>query len=382
MVKQKSVVHCGVVARVFLANSKSMGLKSSGCMPYVESQVSVSNSYLFNSTIAGIEKSDSILIIASNPRIEAPVLNARIRKRYVSGETKIALIGEKVDLTFGYSYLGNSPTALKELLNKSSEFGNVLRSSKFPMLILGQGALTRSDGESVLGLARQIAEKTGMIKKARDWNGFNVLHTAAGRVGALELGFYTKNNETILEDILTKSAKNQIKAVYLLGADEIDMNRLSNTFVIYQGHTGDTGANHADVVLPGAAYTEKNATYVNTEGRAQQTKLAIFPPGEAKEDWSIIRALSEVLKQKLPYDSLEEVRKRMGKISKTFQHIGQINRAQWEPFGSNEKINDDCFLSPIQNYYMTDPITRCSVTMAKCTKEIKPNSLSGNRKNE
>ena len=339
-------------------------------------------SYLFNSTIAGIEKSDAILIIGSNPRIEAPVLNARIRKRFTLGETKIGLIGEKVDLTYKYSFLGNTPYLLESLLEKTSKFGKVIKSANYPMLILGQGALIRNDSDAILALARRVADENGMIKKEQSWNGFNVLHTAAARVGALELGFYPKKNGSNFEELKTKITKGEIKALYLLGADEINLSNTSNTFIIYQGHNGDRGANIADVVLPGAAYTEKNATYVNTEGRAQQTNLATFPPGEAREDWSIIRALSEVLNQKLPYDTLEEVRAGMKKYSKTFLEIGKIQAADWEPFGKNGKIEDYSFSSPVKNFYMTDPISRCSITMAKCAKEFNQDEPSQRKIND
>lgn len=232
------------------------------------------------------------------------------------------------------------------------------------MLILGQGALTRSDGAAVLALARQIAEDNGMISD--DWNGFNVLHTAAARVGGLDLGLTTGDVGSILDGCGSGS----VEVVYLLGADEIDTNKLGKAFVIYQGHHGDAGAHRADVVLPGAAYTEKNATYVNTEGRVQRTRLAVFPIGEAKEDWTILRALSEALDIKLPYDTLSEVRQRMIEINPVFGSDDQATGGDWGAFGAKGSLNGESFISPISNFYMTDPISRASETMAQCVEAL------------
>src|SRR5208282_126664 len=190
---------------------------------------------------------------------------------------------------------------------------------KNPMLILGMGALARKDGASILALARKLAEGSGLIRE--DWNGFNVLHTAASRVGGLDLGFVPGPGGKDVAGILAGCEKGEIEAVYLLGADEIDTKRLGRAFVVYQGHHGDAGAHRADVVLPGAAYTEKDATYVNTEGRVQLGRRAVFPPGDAREDWTILRALSEALGKTLPYDSLGALRRSMVKANPVFTHI-------------------------------------------------------------
>jgi len=324
--------------------------------------------YIFNTTIAGIESADALLLIGTNPRREAPVLNARIRKRWRAGGFAIASVGPEADLTYRHQNLGNDPALLGEIASGAHPFAEVLKKAERPMLILGQGALTRADGGAVLGLARRIAEACGMVKDG--WNGFNVLHTAAARVGGLDLGFVPGPGGRDVAGILAAAENGEIDVVYLLGADEIDMARLGKAFVIYQGHHGDAGAHRADVVLPGAAYTEKNATYVNTEGRPQIAKLAAYPPGEAREDWKIVRALSEALGKPLPYDNASQVRARLVASNLIFASLYQVQPAEWGAFGTEGKPAAEPFVSPIANYYMTDPISRASATMAECTRVI------------
>ena len=317
--------------------------------------------WLFNSTIAGIEEADACLIVGSIPRTEAPIVNARLRKRYLRGGFKVGVIGPRVDLTYRYEHLGDGPAALKDL----GAFKEVLKRAQRPMLILGMGALVRPDGAQTLALARQVAESVGMV--TQEWNGFNVLHTAAGRVGGMEVGFLPGTGGLGTEAILKGAESGEIEVVYLLNADEIDMARLKKAFVIYQGHHGDAGAAAADVILPGAAYTEKDATYVNTEGRPQRTRRAVFPPGEAREDWAVIRALSEFLGWKVAGDSLGEVRERLAKANPVFAAVGEVTTAAWGTFGSEGAVSDAAFEPVIANFYMTDPISRCSPTMAACT---------------
>jgi len=326
--------------------------------------------YVFNSTINGIDHADAILLVGTNPRREAPVLNARIRKRYVSGGVQIASIGDDADLTYPYANLGNSVSILKDLAAGKGDFAKTLKDAEHPMIIIGQGALSRSDGAAILGLARTAAEKLGMINKSTGWNGFNVLHTAAARVGGLDLDFVPGSNGRDVAGILDGAEAGDIKAVYLLGADEIDTSKLSKAFVIYQGHHGDVGAHCADVILPGAAYTEKSGTYVNTEGRVQVGRLAVFPPGEAREDWTIIRALSETVGKQLPYDNLQQVRGRMVNVNGIFSNTDDVQIAKWGKFGTKGKMHDAPFTLPIDNFYMTDAISRASVTMAKCADEF------------
>jgi NADH-quinone oxidoreductase subunit G len=330
-------------------------------------------SYLFNSTIAGIDKADAILLVGTNPRWEAPIVNARLRKRYLAGNVRIATLGPNVDLTYQVESLGNSPSLLAEIASGTHPFAQVLKDAKAPMLVLGMGALARPDGSAVLAAAYAVAEHCGLVKDG--WNGFNVLHTAAGRVGGLELGFAPGPSGRDVAGILDGAGKGEIGLVYLLGADEIDMSKLGSTFVVYQGHHGDAGAHRADAILPGAAYTEKDATYVNTEGRAQRAERATFPPGEAREDWAILRALSSAVGKPLPYDTLEAVDAALAETSPVFAHLGEIVTASWGAFGPADftgagPLAPTPFQSPIANYYMTDPISRASETMAKCSAEI------------
>ena len=322
--------------------------------------------YLFNTTIAGIDQADACLIIGSNPRWEAPIINARILKRvHHGGRFKVAVIGPHLDLPYKYEHLGAGPETLQALAEGRHPFFETLKAAQRPMLILGQGALTRADGAAVLHLARRLAEAAGLVKEG--WNGFNILHTAAARVGGLELGFLPGEGGRDTAGILAGAATGEIEVLYLLGADEIDTARLGKAFVIYQGHHGDAGAHRADVVLPGAAYTEKDGTYMNTEGRAQQGQRAVFPPGEAREDWAILRALSQALGKPLPYDNLGQLRRRLYQANPRFQRLETVEPAAWGEFGREGPVEATPFRSPIDNFYMTDPISRASETMAKCT---------------
>lgn len=324
-------------------------------------------SYVFNTTIEGIENADLCLLINTNPRIEAPVINVRLRKRYLQGNFPIASVGPNIEYLYHVEKLGNNSGILSEIANGNHKFCELLVAAQNPMLIIGQDALIRDDSESVLALAGKIAEKFNMVRD--DWNGFNVLHKAAARVGGLDIGFVPKKGERDINQILEHAESGEIEVVYLLGADEIDTSKLENTFVIYQGHHGDKGAHVADVILPGAAYTEKYATYVNTEGRVQKTNLAVFPPGEAKEDWLIIKNLSQYLDLSLPYDSLFDVRKKLDTIGPQFRNADQVVKNTWVPI-SNGKINlsNTPFTSKECNFYMTDSISRASKIMADCTK--------------
>ena len=321
--------------------------------------------YTFNTTIAGIEDADACLIVGSNPRLEAPIINARLRKRMVEGGFKVGMVGEAVDLTYRYEHLGAGPQTLKEIADGTHSFCEILKSAERPMIIVGQGALTHADGAAVLAAARKIADTTGMI--AEDWNGFNVLHIAAARVAGLDLGLVPGEGGKDVAGILDGAASGDIEVVYLLAADEIDTAKLANAFVIYQGHHGDAGAHVADIVLPGAAYTEKEGTYVNTEGRVQRGRRATFPPGDAREDWAILRALSEVLGKTLPFNNLGQVRARMVEIAPLLDQLEVVTPSAWADFGQAGSLDGGPFTSPITNFYMTDPISRASATMAACT---------------
>jgi len=312
--------------------------------------------WLFNTTIAGIEQADAILLVGTNLRTEAALVNARIRKTWLANRIKIGLIGEQAKLNYPVQYLGAGAETLAELAAGKGGFADVLKNAKNPMIILGAGALRRKDGKAVQALARKLAETFGMVRE--DWNGFNVLHTATGVVNGLMLGFTGGNLEKALS----------APVLYLLDADNFPVEKIGrDTFVIYQGHHGDRAAARADVILPGAAYTEKNATYVNTEGRVQTARQAVFPPGEAREDWKIIRALSEVLNKTLPYDDLPGVRARMAAINPAFGTTDAPLKAAWENFGAEGAVEKAPFETAVQNFYQTDSVTRASKTMAECT---------------
>ncbi len=322
--------------------------------------------YLFNSTIAGIDQADVCLIVGSDPRWEAALINARLRKRHLRGGFSVGTIGPKRDLTYPVEHIADGPQSLQSLIDGRHKFAEKLRAAKNPMLILGQGAIARPDGAAVLALALKVAETFGVVREG--WNGFNMLHTAAARVGALDVGFVPSAGGRDLAGILAGAQSGEIGVVFLLGADELDMAQLGKAFVVYQGHHGDAGAHRADVILPGAAYTEKSGTYVNTEGRVQQTRLAVYPPGEAREDWTILRALSEFLGKPLPFDNLDQLRRRLYQAYPHLSAIGSIEPAAWSVFGGDGKIDAAPFEFAITNYYMTDPIGRASDTMAECTR--------------
>ncbi len=332
-------------------------------------------SYLFNSTIAGIEEADALVLVGSNPRLEAPVLNARIRKRWLTGQLTVAAIGPEIDLTYRHQWLGDGPSVLADLAAGTHPFFKVLSQAERPMLILGQGGLARSDGSAVLGRAAHLADAAGLVKDG--WNGFNVLHTAAARVGGLDLGFVPGMGGRDVAGILDGARSGAIKVVVLLGADEIDMDGLGDAFVVYLGSHGDKGAARADVILPGAAYTEKNATYVNTEGRVQRTVRAVFPPGEAKEDWRVVRALSEALGKTLPYDTLDDVQTRLAAINPVFGTLDGVMPAAWGRCGDDGPLDGAPFVSPIVDFYRTDPISRASETMAACSAGAATQTIQG-----
>ena len=318
-------------------------------------------SYLFNATIAGIERADALLIVGSVPRREAAVLNARIRKRWRAGSFPIGLIGEKAELTYPYEYLGAGPDTLAGF--GSSKFAEALKKAERPLILVGAGALARKDGAAIAALAAKAAAECGALKDG--WNGFSVLHSAASRVAALDLGLLPgEGGETAVQ-----MAEGGLDVLFLLGADEIDVK--AGPFVVYIGTHGDRGAHRADVILPGAAYPEKSAIYVNTEGRVQMAERASFPPGDAREDWAILRALSAVLGCTLPYDSLGQLRRAMSAAHPHLARIGEItpgNPADIEKLAKLGGAADKApFKSPVADFYLTNPIARASAIMAECS---------------
>lgn len=322
-------------------------------------QFDVSNKagYRFNSTIVGIDEADSILLIGVNPRHEAAVLNARIRRAYLERNIPIAVIGEKADLTYPYEHVGTSPKDIEELVKKYK--GKV--QSERPMIIVGSGVFQREDGMAIHAMLHDAAEKLGCIKD--DWNGFNVLHHAASRMAALELGFTLTQPFDL----------NDMGFVYLLGVDneETLSNIHPHAFVVYQGHHGDAGAHRADMILPGAAYTEKSGLYMNTEGRVQSGRQAIDPPGDAREDWAIIRAVSDECGHTLAFDTLAQLRSNLIADYPAFGAVDMVPETEWGEFGdAKASVSDTPFKNPVENFYQTNVITKSSVTMMKCIAEF------------
>ncbi|KAM9448315.1 NADH-ubiquinone oxidoreductase 75 kDa subunit, mitochondrial isoform 2-T2 [Salvelinus alpinus] len=312
------------------------------------------SNYLLNSRIAGIEEADLLLLVGTNPRYEAPLFNARIRKSWLHNELQVALVGQEVDLTYTYDHLGVSAKVLQEIAAGTHPFSKVLAKAKRPVVVLGSGSLQREDGGAIHAAVSTIAQNARVSSGVEEsWKVLNVLHRVASQVAALDLG-YKPGVEAI--------RKNPPKVLFLLGADAGCITRqdlAKDSFIIYQGHHGDAGATMADIILPGAAYTEKCSTYVNTEGRAQQTRLAVTAPGMAREDWKIIRAISELAGLTLPYETMDEVRYRLAEVSPNL--------------AVNQTILTEPLVPPqltVRDFYMTDPISRASQTMAKCVKAV------------
>ncbi|HWD13611.1 NADH-quinone oxidoreductase subunit NuoG [Pseudochrobactrum sp. sp1633] len=321
-------------------------------------------SYIFNPTIEGIEQADALLIIGANPRFEASVLNTRIRKRQRQGGFPIALIGEQSDQRYEYTYLGAGSDTLAQVASGKDKFFDVLKNAQRPLILIGQGALIGETGAAVLAQAAALANAVGAVSD--EWNGFGVLHTAAARVGALDLGFVPGEGGVKATDMA-----GHMDVLFLAGADELDLSNKGSSFVVYIGTHGDAGAHAADVILPGSTYTEKSGTYVNTEGRVQLANRAGFAPGEAKEDWAILRALSDVLGAKLPFDSLSQLR---AALYADYPHLAQIDAvaaghvADIAALGAKAApVKGVAFASPVTDFYLTNPIARASAVMAECS---------------
>ena len=323
-------------------------------------------SYLFNSTIAGIDHADAIMIVGANPRLEAPVLNARIRKRWTRGDCLIGVVGEKTELTYPYNYLGAGPDSL-------AQFADHPPANKTkPMLILGAGAFARPDGAAILSLASKAALSLGVVMDG--WNGFNVLHSAASRVGGLDISFVPGEGGL---DALAMAKADALDLVLNLGADEIDIE--AGAFVVYIGTHGDRGAHRADVILPGAAYPEKTGIYVNTEGRPQFGDRATYPPGQAREDWAILRALSDALGARLPFDSLTQLRAAMNVAHPHLARLDEIVPADPAALSNLAALggafDKAAFVSSVEDFYLTNPIARASKVMAESSAMKKARTL-------
>jgi len=348
--------------------------------PMDASGTDLRSSYLLNTTIAGVEDADFVLLVGCNPRFDAPVFNARLRKCWIHNELNVAVVGPKVDLTYDYDHLGESTDDLKKLADGSHPYSAQLAAAKNPIIIMGSDALQREDGGAVVNSVQQIGAKLRQSSGApKSWPILNVMNRVASQVAALDLGYKPGVAEV-------RQAKP--KVLWMLGADGEAITREdlpSDCFVIYQGHHGDAGAAIADCVLPGAAYTEKQATYVNMEGRAQQTYPALVPPGEARVDWKIIRVLSEVLDEKLPYDNLNELRARMAEVAPNLVRYGSVEQANF--FNESMKLSStnkskltntpiDVTQKILEDFYQTDSISRASPTMAKCVAAVQNHNKS------
>ncbi len=326
------------------------------------------SSYLFNSSIQKIDEADAILIIGSNPKWEAAVLNSRIRKAYLNNNCQIALIGPKINLTYKYTHLSNDISYLNNILNEKSDFLEHLKNAKNPLMLIGSSAINYNDGIEILKICAEICNKLNIVNESE--NGFNILNQNISRVGALDIGFYSKNFDRDFKVSLTKHIRDTNPVVFLLGLDEINFSSLKDSFVIYIGHHGDEGANNADIILPSPAFPEKTSTFVNIEGRVLQTTKCFNPIGEAKEEWKIFRALSQEFKEQLKFNNLKELRQ---EIIKKFPHLNQLNTLPNKSevnFGKSHIIDNKEIEYNIKNFYMTDSISRASVNMANCTKEI------------
>ncbi|PSR90517.1 NADH-ubiquinone oxidoreductase 78 kDa subunit mitochondrial precursor [Coniella lustricola] len=357
-----------LVAMKELANklgSENLALDMPAGNKPVAHGVDVRSNYLFNSRIWGIEEADAILIVGSNPRHEAAVLNARIRKQWLRSDLEIGVVGESWESTFDFDHLGTDLNALKTAL--SGSFGKKLSSAQKPMIIVGSGVTDHADAKAFYETIGAFVDKNAANFLNEEWNGYNVLQRAASRAGAFEVGFVTPSVEV---------AETTPKFVWLLGADEINEADIpKDAFVVYQGHHGDRGAQIADVVLPGAAYTEKNATYVNTEGRVQMTRAATGLPGASRTDWKIIRAVSEFLGAPLPYDDVASLRDRMVEISPALATydvvepvaLQQLSKVQLVDQNKGSQSTGAPLKLPIENFYFTDAISRSSPTMARCS---------------
>lgn len=320
--------------------------------------------YLFNSSLSGIYQADACLLIGTNPRWEASVLNAKLRKAWLDNGLQIAGIGPDTDLTYPVEWLGETADILDSIISGKSSFSKVLKKAKKPMIIVGSSCFERKDSEAILSKIDEVINKYNIIQD--DWNGYNILHKDASRVGALDLSFFPEKGGLNAEKIIQKA--DEIDVLYLLNVDGISLSPFKKSFIVYQGHHGDQSAHDADVILPSCAFTEKEATYVNLEGKVQRTQKAIFSPGDAKEDWKIIRALSEILGNKLPYNSLSEIREAMIKDNPVFDGAEHETKSEKnKTLGKSGKMLKAPLQYAIENFYMTNVISRASKTMAECS---------------
>ncbi len=331
------------------------------------------NSYLLNSSIQNIENADSILLIGTNPRWEASVLNARIRKAYLQNNCKIGVIGKKLKLNYNYTHLSDSVSHLNQIIDNSSSFCNILKSSQNPIIILGVSAINSKDGKEIINACAQIGKSLNNDKQ--DFNPLNILYQDISRIGALDLGYYNSKFDYNFEDQLKKLLNKTKPVVFLLGQDELNSDLFKDCYVVYIGHHGEQGASMADIILPSPAYTEKTSTYVNMEGRVLQTTKCHNPIGQAKEEWKIFRALSNSFKNFLKFNNIQDLRNELIIEYPIFSELFTLPKINNSfKFDEPGKIASRELNYNINNFYMNDVISRSSETMAKCTKEILNNN--------
>jgi len=311
--------------------------------------------YVFNSTINGIEESDLILLVGTNPRLEATILNARIRKSLIKNKLKIYSIGNPGDLTYPYEIIGSSTRTIKEIDSGENKISNKIKKSKKPLVIIGESALHGKVGEYIFETLKNFLFDNNFISKS--WNGLNILNQHASRVGAIDLGMHCITEKDNFS-FFNKLENEEFKFVYLLGFDNINFDK-KDKFIVYQGSHGDKGAEIADVILPGAAYTEKNGLFINLEGKLQNAYKASYPPGEAREDWVIFRDLAKSMKKPFEFKSSEQLRKSI------INYLNESNKNKPQKHKKIEFIEKDILVNPI-DYYHTNPIARASKVMNEC----------------
>lgn len=325
------------------------------------------NQYLMNSRVTGIDETDLLILVGCNPKLENPVLNARIKKAVMVNGLEVAVIGSAPNVPFNYIHLGNTTDTLKQLADGSHPFSQRLKDADLPMILVSSLTLERTDSQAIMNSINKLQDGTNLLSTEDQWNGFNVLHNNSARINSLELGITPKQ----ISEVETP------KVVFLFGEDDFRHEEIpEDAFVIYQGHTGDEGALYADLILPTSSYLEKKGTYVNVDGRPQRTRAALTSPGFSQDDWMVFRALSEEIGSPLPYDNLEELRTRITEIAPhivRFDHIESSGFEQLahEPNGETD-LNGTNLVENVDNFYMTDVISRNSHIMARCTRELNP----------
>lgn len=316
--------------------------------------------YIMNTSISGLEKADVFLLVGTQPRVEAAMVNARIRKTVRATNAKVGYVGPPADFNYDHQHLGSGPETLNELAEGRHPFSSILSTAKNPAIIVGAGIFDRKDKDAIFSVIDAIAKKSNAVTP--EWNGLNVLLLNAAQAAALDLGLVPESDKSI------ESAK----FLYLMGADDANLEKLpADTFVVYQGHHGDKSVYRANLILPASAFSEKEGTYANTEGCAQTTVPAVPTVGDSRDDWKIIRALSEVAGARLPYDTLSAIRTRIGTVAPNLLQVDERVAATYSTSALRpevkEKVDKAPFETSVDNFYMTDSISRASKIMAQCS---------------